>query len=132
MLDPTAFDIDPHDGSFVVADAPNSHERLQIFIASGSRLGGFTLPGRELPRLTLDNLVLNGVGSLQNTGKSVLLNQPERGWLVTELGARRHANPHVRPSEANRSRNRARSAPRFQCRPAASRSDRRLLLRLPG
>ena len=85
MLDPTAFDIDPHDGSFVVADAPNGRERLQFFIASGSRLGGFTIPGRELPRLTLDNMVLNGVGSLQSTGRSVMLNQPERGWLVTEL-----------------------------------------------
>jgi hypothetical protein len=85
VLDPTAFDIDPHDGSFVVADAPNGRERLQFFIASGSRLGGFTIPGRELPRLTLDNMVLNGVCSLQYTGRSVMLNQPERGWLVTEL-----------------------------------------------
>ena len=85
VLDPSAFDINPADGSFVVADAPNGRERLQVFIATGGRLGGFRVPGRELPRLTLDNMVLNGVGSLQYTGSSILLNQPERGWLVTEL-----------------------------------------------
>jgi hypothetical protein len=85
VLDPSAFDMDPADGSFVVADAPNGRERLQVFMAAGTRTGGFTIPGRELPRLTLDNMVLNGVGSLQYTGTSVLLNQPERGWLVTEL-----------------------------------------------
>jgi hypothetical protein len=85
VLDPTAFDIDPADGTFVIADAPGGRQRIQIFTASGSQLGGFTLPGREVPRLTLGNLVLNGVGSLQFTGHSLLLNQPERGALVTEL-----------------------------------------------
>ncbi len=69
MLDPSAFDIDPPDGTFVIADAPDgSTSGVQIFTASGSRLGGFTLPGRDVPRLTLGNLVLNGVGSLQYTG----------------------------------------------------------------
>jgi hypothetical protein len=86
VLDPSAFDIDPADGTFVIADAPGGRQRVQIFTASGGQLGGFTLPGREVPRLTLGNLVLNGVGSLQFTGRSILLNQPERGSLVTELG----------------------------------------------
>ena len=86
VLDPTAFDIDPGDGSFVVADAPGGRQRVQTFSPGGSQLGGFTLPGREVPRLTLGNLVLNGVGSVQFTGRSILLNQPERGSLVTELG----------------------------------------------
>src|SRR5207237_1797922 len=85
VLDPSAFDIDPADGTFVIADAPAGRQRVQTFTASGSQLGGFTLPGREVPRLTLGPLVLNGVGSLQFTGRSVLLNQPERGALVTEL-----------------------------------------------
>jgi hypothetical protein len=85
VLDPTAFDLDPADGTFVIADAPGGRQRIQIFTASGSQLGGFTLPGRDVPRLTLGNLVLNGVGSLQFTGRSVLVNQPERGTLVTEL-----------------------------------------------
>jgi hypothetical protein len=85
VLDPSAFDIDPADGSFAVADAPGAQERIQTFTAGGSQLGGFTLPGREVPRLTLGNIVLNGIGSLQFTGRSVLLNKPERGVLVTEL-----------------------------------------------
>lgn len=85
VLDPSAFDIDPADGTFVIADAPGGRERVQTFTASGSQLSGFTLPGREVPRLTLGPLVLNGIGSMQFTGRSVLLNQPERGALVTEL-----------------------------------------------
>jgi hypothetical protein len=85
VLDPTAFDIDPADGTFVIADAPGGRERVQTFTAGGSQLGGFSLPARDVPRLTLGNLVLNGVGSMQFTGRSVVLNQPERGTLVTEL-----------------------------------------------
>jgi hypothetical protein len=85
LLEPTAFDMDPHDGTFVVADAPAGQERIQTFTASGSRIAGFTLPGRELPRVTSDNFVMNGIGSLQFTGETVLVNQPERGALVTEL-----------------------------------------------
>jgi hypothetical protein len=85
VLDPTAFDMDPADGTFVVADAPLLQERVQTFTSSGARIGGFTLPGRELPRITLGNMVLNGIGSLQYTGPSILINQPERGALVTEM-----------------------------------------------
>ena len=48
VLDPSAFDIDPADGSFVVADAPLRRQRIQIFTASGGRIGGFTLPAREV------------------------------------------------------------------------------------
>ena len=85
ILQPTAFDLDPADGTFVIADAPMLRERVQTFTASGSRLRGFTLQGRALPRITLGSMVLNGIGSLQFTGRSLLLNQPERGALVTEL-----------------------------------------------
>ena len=85
VLDPTAFDIDPSDGSFVVADAPGGRQRIQIFTSSGSQLGGFTLPGRQVPRVTFGNVVLNGIGSLQFTGRTVILNQPETGSLATEL-----------------------------------------------
>jgi hypothetical protein len=85
VLDPTAFDIDPSDGSFVVADAPLRRSRIQVFTADGRRLGGFTLPEREKPRLMLDNMVLNGIGSIQYTGRSLLINQPETGGLISEL-----------------------------------------------
>lgn len=85
VLDPSAFDIDPSNGTFVIADAPMLQERIQTFTSSGGRIAGFTLPGRELPRITLGNMVLNGIGSLQYTGPSLLINQPERGALITEL-----------------------------------------------
>ncbi|NUR56329.1 MAG: hypothetical protein HOQ29_17950, partial [Acidobacteria bacterium] len=58
VLDPTAFDIDPSDGSFVIADAPGGQQRIQIFTSGGSQLGGFTLPGRQVPRVTLGSIVL--------------------------------------------------------------------------
>ena len=86
VLDPTAFDIDPSDGSFVVADAPFRQPRIQVFTAEGRRLGGFTLPEREKPRVRLETLVLNGIGSIQYTGSTILINQPESGALVSELG----------------------------------------------
>ena len=85
ILDPSAFDMDPTDGTFVVADAPNQRERIQVFTAAGSRIAGFTLPGRALPRITFDTFVLNGVGTIQLTGETLLLNQPERGALITEM-----------------------------------------------
>jgi hypothetical protein len=86
LLDPTAFDLNPSDGSFVVADAPLRRSRVQVFTAEGRRLGGFTLPEREKPRVVLENMVLNGIGSIQYTGASILMNQPETGALVSELG----------------------------------------------
>ena len=85
ILDPLAFAMNPRDGSFAVADAPASRERIQTFTASGGRIGGFTVPGRELPRVVSDRFVLNGAASLQFDGESLFLNQPERGSLVTEM-----------------------------------------------
>lgn len=85
IIDPTAFDIDPADGSFVIADAPMRQQRIQIFTHGGGRMGGFTLPTKEVARITLGTMVLNGVGSIQFTGETVLLNQPESGVLVSEL-----------------------------------------------
>ena len=83
IIDPTAFSVEPN-GTFVVADAPNGRERVQIFSAAGFRLGGFTLPGRSRPRVQLAGLVLNGIGSLQYTGSSILMSQPESGALIAE------------------------------------------------
>jgi hypothetical protein len=83
IIDPTAFAVEP-DGTFVVADAPNNRERIQIFTAAGFRIGGFTLPGREKTRVTLGNFVMNGIGSLRYTGTAILMSQPEDGALITE------------------------------------------------
>jgi hypothetical protein len=83
ILDPTAFSVAP-DGSFVVADAPNNRGRIQIFGPAGNRLGGFLIAAGTRPRLTYENVVMNGIGSLQYTGTSILLSQPETGALITE------------------------------------------------
>ena len=85
VIEPTAFDAEPN-GTFVVADAPNGRERVQIFTSDGVRAGGFTLPGRATPRVTLGSLSLSGIGTLQYTGRSVLISQPETGGLMTEYG----------------------------------------------
>jgi hypothetical protein len=86
ILQPTAFDIDPTDGSFVVADAPLRRPRVQLFTADGQRLGGFTLAEAEKPRLELESGVLNGIASIKYAGGSLFINQPEHGSLVAELG----------------------------------------------
>jgi hypothetical protein len=83
ILNPFAFAVAP-DGSFAVADAPNNQERIQIFTPAGFRIGGFTLPGKPRARISLDGLVLNGIGSLQYTGSSIFLSLPDAGSLVTE------------------------------------------------
>ena len=83
IIDPTAFAVEP-DGSFVVADAPNNRERVQIFTPAGFRIGGFLLPGRLKARVMIGNAVLNGIGSLQYTGTSILMSLPETGALITE------------------------------------------------
>ena len=85
VLDPTAFDLDPSDGSFVVSDAPLRRPRIQLFTAEGARLAGFTLQDREKPRLLLESMVLNGIGSIQYAGGRLFINQPETGGLISEL-----------------------------------------------
>ena len=83
IIDPTAFSVEPN-GTFVVADSPNGRERVQIFSAAGFRLGGFALPGRSRPRVQFGSFVLNGIGSLQYTGSSILISQPDTGALIAE------------------------------------------------
>lgn len=83
IIRPTAFDSAP-DGSFVIADAPGDQQRVQFFAASGTTLGGFTMPGRGVPQITLGTLVLSGLATLEYTGKTVLISQPELGSLVVE------------------------------------------------
>lgn len=83
IIDPTAFAVAP-DGTFAVADAPGNRERIQVFTPAGFRTGGFALPSRQTPRVIFENFVLNGIGSLQYTGRTILLSQPENGSLVTE------------------------------------------------
>jgi hypothetical protein len=58
--------------------------RIQSFTAAGFRTGGFFLEQAGRPRITIDNTVMSGIGSMQFTGRTVLLSQPENGSLVSE------------------------------------------------
>src|SRR6185369_14163190 len=58
VLQPRGFDTRP-DGSFVVADAPRSQERVQVFGPAGLRTAGFFLQGRPTPAVMAGTLVLN-------------------------------------------------------------------------
>jgi len=83
IIRPTVFDSAP-DGSFVVADAPGDQQRVQFFSSTGTNLAGFTMPGRGVPQITLGDLVLSGLATLEYTGQTVLISQPELGSLVVE------------------------------------------------
>jgi hypothetical protein len=83
VIEPSAFDV-AFNGSFAVADAPNSRERVQIFDAAGIRTGGFILPGRGVTRVVFGLIALNGVGTLSFNGRSMLMSHTETGWLITQ------------------------------------------------
>ena len=83
ILGPLAFDSAP-DGTFVIADAPFGTERVQAFYYRGGQAGGFNIPGQGQPRVAFGDLVLSGVGSLNYTGKHILVSHPSSGALMTE------------------------------------------------
>jgi len=84
ILQPRGFDTSAT-GSFVVADAPRGVERVQIFGAGGTRLGGFTLPARQrTAAITFGPLLINGIASIQYSGTNLLISHPESGALFTE------------------------------------------------
>ena len=85
VIDPTAFALDPADGTFVIADAPFRQQRIQVFTAGGSRMAGFTLQSKEIARITIDTVVVGGIASIQFNGRSIFINQPETGALFSEL-----------------------------------------------
>jgi hypothetical protein len=87
IIEPTAFSVAP-DGTFAVADAPGGAERIQVFTPVGFPVSGFFLPGRARPRISIDNFVLNGISTLQYTGSSILISQPDAGGLITEYQLR--------------------------------------------
>ena len=90
ILMPIAFASAP-DGTFVVADSPGGQDRIQIFLYLGARVGGFLLPMRSVPRVLLGDIVVSGVGSIDFTGKTLLVSQPDAsGALITEYGTDGH------------------------------------------
>jgi hypothetical protein len=83
IIQPTGFDLS-RDGRIVVADVPRQQQRVQTFDARGARVSGFFLPGQPAARVIIGNLVLNGAGSIQHTGDTLLISHPESGALFTE------------------------------------------------
>jgi hypothetical protein len=90
VLRPFGFDLGV--GEFAVADAPGATERVQVFTTGGSRVSAFTLSSRSEARVQLDGLVLNGASAMRLTSeRTILLNQPDTGALVSEYDIRGRA-----------------------------------------
>ena len=83
VIQPTGFDVTA-DGRFVIADVPRAQQRVQTFDRAGKLLTGFFLPGMPAARVVIGNLMLNGAGSVQHTGSTLLISHPESGALFTE------------------------------------------------
>ena len=83
ILQPSGFDA-AADGTFVVADVPRAQERVQTFDATGTWKSGFFLQTRPVARVTIGNLVLGGISSIEYSGRSLLVSEPETGALFTE------------------------------------------------
>ena len=86
VIQPRGFDVAP-DGRFVIADAPRTAERVQVFGPAGLRINGFFMPGRPTPSVMAGTLVLSGVASIQFTGERLIVSEPETGSLFTEYSA---------------------------------------------
>lgn len=83
VLRPTSFHV-ADSGDFIVADAPGRQPRVSVFQGTGQVLNTFSVAASESPRVTIDNVVYNGIAAARYTGTTVLVNQPERGVLVSE------------------------------------------------
>jgi len=83
LLRPSSFDV-ALTGDFIVADAPGRQPRVSVFESGGKVLNTFPVAARESPRVIADDLVLDGIAAARYTGTTVLINQPDRGVLVTE------------------------------------------------
>ena len=94
IIQPTGFDLS-HDGRIVVADVPRLQQRVQTFDAQGTRLTGFFLPGQPAARVTIGNLMLNGAGSVQHAGRTLLISHPESGALFTEYSTAGYAQRSI-------------------------------------
>jgi hypothetical protein len=94
VIQPTGFDM-TSDGRFVVADVPRGQQRVQTFDRTGKLLTGFFLPGAPAARVILGNVMLNGAGSVQHTGATLLISHPESGALFTEYSPAGYAQRSI-------------------------------------
>lgn len=83
IIRPTAFASEPG-GAFVVADQPGGRERIQRFADRGYLLNGFTLAPRAGSPIAVDGFASGSIESLQFTGDSIFVSQPQTGSLITE------------------------------------------------
>jgi hypothetical protein len=89
VLQPGALSLSS-EGTFAVSDAPFSQERVQVFFDDGTAYTAFLLPGVAAPRLTIGSVILSGAGSMYFTGRTLLMNVPESGALVSEFNLEGH------------------------------------------
>ena len=82
VIQPNGFDVAP-DGRFVVADAPRIASASRCSTPAGMRQAGFFLPGQPAAQVVVDNLMLNGTGSMHFAGTRLLISHPESGALFT-------------------------------------------------
>jgi hypothetical protein len=94
VIQPTGFDS-AGDGRFVIADVPRAQQRVQTFDRTGKLLTGFFLPGAPAARVILGNMMLNGAGSVQHTGATLLISHPESGALFTEYSPAGYAQRSI-------------------------------------
>ena len=126
MLDPSAFDIDPHGRQLRRggrADRPGAHPILHRERKPARRLHD---AGRELPRAHARHWSSTASARCSSPGRPILINQPETRCARTELSLYGTPTAVVRPPAPDRPRSRTRpstsrltSACRSSTRPAA-------------
>jgi len=85
ILKPTALALGAGD-IFAVADAPTAYDRVQYFSPSGTLMGQFFPAGAPGARLSVGPVTLNGIGTMQFTGKTFLFTAPNTDALMMEVG----------------------------------------------
>ena len=83
LLRPIAFDVH-RDGRFLVADAPGLRPRVSVFEPNGTLLNYFEVSGTARARVTIGNIVVNGIATARLLDDTILMNMPEHGGLVSE------------------------------------------------
>jgi hypothetical protein len=83
IIRPSALACEPG-GTFVVVDQPGRSHRVQRFADRGFLLNGFTLPSRARVEVVTDGVLVGGIASVQFTGDSIFVSEPQTGSLMTE------------------------------------------------
>jgi hypothetical protein len=84
LFDPLAIAVNADD-IIAVADSPNGYDRIQYFGSDGMRVGGFYLPVRPEPRLSIQNVLVASGSSLGFQDSTFSVSRPEWGSLISEL-----------------------------------------------